>query len=267
MSGEKGATYLVDGKVKMLPYHEVLRRSWPVEVEGIGTMEAYPNRDSIYYRKLFGLGDAETMIRGTLRYPGWCETWHQIVRLGMPNEGMRLPSSENLTYRDVSDMFLPVHTGEGALEGRVADFLGISPTGVIMNNMRWLGLFSDEPVPRNVRTVTDALSHLLQRKLRLGPEDRDMVIIMHDITARYSQENERVERIVSTMIEYGDPGGLTAMSKAVGLPTGIAATLILTGKLELAGCQIATHPSVYKKVLAELERSGVTFSEMIERVD
>lgn len=266
MSGEKGATYLVHGKVKMLPHHEIFQRSWSVDVEGIGTMEAYPNRDSIYYRKLFGLDDARTMIRGTLRYPGWCETWHQIVRLGMPNEAMRIPSSEGLTYRDMSEMFLPVHTGDGELEARIADFLDISPTGVIMNNFRWLGLLSDEPVPRNVRTVTEALGSLLRRKLRLGPQDRDMVIIMHEIVARYPQENNREERVVSTMVEYGEPGGLTAMSKSVGLPAGIAATLILTGELELTGCQIATHPTVYPRVLKDLERYGITFSERVERV-
>ena len=34
--------------------------------------------------------DVHTMIRGTLRYPGWSETWLQIVRLGLANDTIHL---------------------------------------------------------------------------------------------------------------------------------------------------------------------------------
>jgi hypothetical protein len=203
------------------------------------------------------------MIRGTLRYPGWCETWHQIVRLGMPNEGMRIPD-EDLTYRQMVDMFLPVHTGEGELESRLADFLDISPTGRIMDNIRWLGLFSDEPVPRTVRSVAEALSHLLVRKLRLESSDRDMVVIVHDVEAVYPARDGERERTVSTMVEYGEPGGMTAMARSVGLPAAIAVKLLLTGALDITGCHIATHPAVYPRVLTEMKALGVRFSERVE---
>jgi saccharopine dehydrogenase-like NADP-dependent oxidoreductase len=267
MAGEWGATYLIDGKIKMLPYHEVFQRTWTVEVDGIGPMEAYPNRDSLYYLQLFGLDDAHTMIRGTMRYPGWCETWLQIVRLGLPNETMRLPNVDRLTYRDITEMFLPVHAGNGKLEARIADFLKISPTGRIMENLKWLGLFSHEPVPAGAVTVCEVMIHLLREKLVLPPGERDMVVIMHEIDVRYPDQGNRAERITSTLVEYGEAGGTTAMSKAVGLPAGIAATMILRGEISLTGCQLPTHPAVYPKVLDELRKAGMSFEQKVEKID
>jgi len=261
MSGEQGATYLVDGHVKMVPFHEVFQRTWAVEVPGIGTMEAYPNRDSLYYKDLFGLRHADTMIRGTLRYPGWCETWLQLVRLGLPNETMRIPHIGGMTYRDLLEMFLPLHTGNGELKTRMGQFLGISPTGTIMQNLEWLGLFSDTPVASDVRTTTEALTRLVSQKLRLGANDRDMVAIVHDIEAEFEGDTPRRERITSTLVQYGTPNGTTAMAKAVGLPAAIAVQLILTGSLPITGCQLPTHPTIYTHILAELRRNGFEFTE------
>ena len=57
----------------------------------MGTFEAYPNRDSLLYQKIFKLKKVDTMIRGTLRYPGWSETWNQIVKLGLYLNSLTLP--------------------------------------------------------------------------------------------------------------------------------------------------------------------------------
>ncbi len=265
MAGETGATYLVDGKTKMVPWHEVFQRTWPVDVDGIGPMEAYPNRDSTYYREQFGLENVETMIRGTLRYPGWCETWQQVVRLGIPNETMRFPSMPAMTYRSITEMFLPVHTGDGELETRIAQYLGISPTGRIMENLRWLGLFDDVPVPRGAHTVADAMIALLARRLRLGPGDRDMVVLMHELEARWPGDGRR-ERVRTTLVEYGEPGGITAIARTVGLPLALAAALILRDELPLTGCHIPVHPAICGRILTELRRAGLRFEERRERL-
>ena len=267
MAGEWGATYLVDGKVKMLPHHEVFRRTWTVQIDGIGEMEAYPNRDSLYYRKIFGLDEAHTMIRGTMRYPGWCETWLQVVRLGLPNETMRIPDVDHLTYRNLTEMFLPAHMAEGGLELRVADYLNIDPTGEAMKNLEWLGLFSENPVPAGCVTVSEVMIDLLRRKLELPPGERDMVVLMHEIDAIFPGRGGRRERTVATLVQFGDKAGTTAMSKTVGLPSGIAATLILNGEIRLTGCQLPTHPAVYTRVLGELRARGVEFKQTVFAIE
>lgn len=267
MSAEFGAQYLQEGKIKIVPWHNVFQHSWPVEVEGVGQMEAYPNRDSLSYAAMFGIDRAETMIRGTLRYPGWCETWSQIVNLGLPNDKIRIPNLRERSYAEIVEMFLPRSVSGTRLEGRVANYLGISATGGIMEKLRWLGLFSTKKVGIPGETAADAMVHLLEKKLALKPETRDMVVILHEIEACYPDENNRRERIVSTFKHFGEPGGFTAMSQTVGLPAAIATKLIMTGELPLTGSHIPTHERVYAPILAELRTAGMEFSERIEAVE
>ena len=264
MAAERGAQYLEDGKMKIVPFHHVFHHTWPVEVEGVGTLEAYPNRDSLSYMEIFGLSHVRTMIRGTLRYPGWSETWAQVVQLGLPNETLRIPDLERTTYREVVEMFLPDHTSALRIEQRVAKFLDISPTGTIMKNLGWLGLFSDEPTRCKGGTAAEMMADLLQRKLPLTPDRRDMVILQHELEVEY--EDRPGERLVSTMIAEGEDNTMTAMAKSVGLPVVAATKLLLEGELSLTGSQIPTHPSIYGPILAEMEKSGIRFVERTEPI-
>ncbi|MBN1301465.1 MAG: saccharopine dehydrogenase NADP-binding domain-containing protein [Melioribacteraceae bacterium] len=266
LAGEAGAQYMEKGKIKVLSLSQVFQRTWKVKVDDVGILEAYPNRDSLIYQELFKLHQAKTMIRGTLRYPGWSEVWLQIVKLGMPNYVIRIPELAKRSYREFTEMFVPVNASGGTLETRVANYLGINPTGKIMDILSWLGLFDDEIIGGDVKTPVEVLTKLLINKLPLPENARDMVILVHEIKASYPEQNNKKEKITSTFIEYGEPNGFTAIAKTVGLPAAIAAKLLLKGELELTGCHIPTHPEIYTKVLAELEDTGFRFNEKVEAI-
>jgi len=259
MAGEAGAQYMEKGRIKIVPSHHVFAHTWPCDVEGVGTLEAYANRDSLSYMKSFGLEHVQTMIRGTLRYPGWSETWGQIVNLGLPNETMRIPGLAERSYAEVIEMFLPLDVREVSLERRVAHFLRINPTGSIMEKLRWLGLFSDQPIGCQGETACDMMVHLLQQKLALTPEMRDLVLLVHELDVEYPDRPD--ERITSTFAVEGEPGGFTAMSKTVGLPVAIATVLKLRGELSLTGSLIPTKPAIYEPILPEIEAAGLRFTE------
>jgi saccharopine dehydrogenase-like NADP-dependent oxidoreductase len=263
MSAEHGAQYMLDGKIKLVPFHQVFLHTWAVDVPGIGTLEAYPNRDSLSYIRAFGLRDARTMIRGTLRYPGWSETWSQIVRLGLPNETLRIPDLARRTYAEVLEMHLPLTVSGSGLEQRMANYLGISPTGKIMENLRWLGLFSDEPTGCEGETAAAMMVHVLSRKLPLEPGQRDMVVLAHELEVEYPGQDRPRETISSTLVERGDPDGFTAMARTVGLPTAVAVKLLLTDGIPITGSQIPTHPSIYEPVLREIAKAGLVFTEQV----
>lgn len=266
MAGQHGAQYLHNGKIRIVPHHGVFERTWPVTIDGIGAMQAYPNRDSLSYQETFGLRDAQTLIRGTLRYAGWCETWAQIVRLGLADESTPVPDLANRTYGELVEMLLPP-APTGVLEQRVSDYLGMDPECPAMSNLRWLGLFSDREVGAvDGGTLADALVALLSRRLALRSDQRDMVVLTHELEIAAGPDQPSQERLTSTLIEYGEPGGFTAMSKTVGLPAALAAELMLSGKLSMVGSRIPTDRAVYEPILARLHAAGLQFIEATEPI-
>jgi saccharopine dehydrogenase (NADP+, L-glutamate forming) len=122
----------------------------------------------------------------------------------------------------------------------------------------YLGLFDPTPVPAEARTAADVLQYLLETKLAMRPEDKDMIVMQHEIG--YTMGGVRMTR-KSTLVVKGEDSLHTAMARTVGLPLGIAAKLLLEGKIGLRGVQIPVTPELYVPVLTELEKEGIKFVE------
>ncbi len=73
----------------------------------------------------------------------------------------------------------------------------------------------------------DLTCELMKAKLVYRANERDLVLLRHSVTVREAS-GKRAEHVV-TMIEYGRPGGASAMAITVGVPTAVAADLILEG--------------------------------------
>ena len=266
MSGANGAQYIENGRTKLVPHHRVFRHTWPVDVEGAGRMVAYPNRDAVSYGSVFGLEHADTILRATMRWPGWCETWDAIVRLGLPNESLRVPDLGSRSAREVLEMFLPgsgnsQDSGAEEPEAQVACLLDIPLDGEVIANLRFLGLFSDGILSCEGNTPAEMLTHLLRTRLSIPAGGRDLVILRHELEVCLPDDS--FERLTSTMVTEGD-AGFTAMARTVGLPTALTVQLLLDGKLTLTGSLIPTHPAVYAPVLRALEDEGLVFTETRE---
>lgn len=55
-----------------------------VHVEGVGELEAFPNGDAVGVAESFGMpGSVQHTGRYTLRWPGHCEFWRRVSRLGL----------------------------------------------------------------------------------------------------------------------------------------------------------------------------------------
>lgn len=263
-SGSAGAEYLLDGRIRIVPHARLFHHTWPVDVEGVGRLEGYPNRDSLSYLEHFGLDGVHTMIRGTLRHPGFCETWAKVVALGLTNDTIRIPNLGERSPREVVEMLLPIPVPIDRVEAAATLFLELNPTGALMENLRFLGLFDAEPTGCSGDTAAAMLSHLLETRLAPLPESRDMVTIFHEMEVEFPDSDRPPERQVTSMVEYGVPTEMSAMAKTVGLPTAVAVELILTGEIELRGCLLPTHPVICDSVLARLRAEGLEFKERIE---
>jgi saccharopine dehydrogenase-like NADP-dependent oxidoreductase len=69
LAAQNSAKYLDNGEIKEIPGKDLLKSAREVtNIHPILMFEGIPNRDSLKYKKLYGLTDAKTMFRGTLRY-------------------------------------------------------------------------------------------------------------------------------------------------------------------------------------------------------
>ena len=62
---------------------------------------AYPNRDSLPFREYYNIPEAETIVRGTLRYQGFPEFIKALVQLGWLDAGEKDWLKEGLTWAEV----------------------------------------------------------------------------------------------------------------------------------------------------------------------
>jgi saccharopine dehydrogenase-like NADP-dependent oxidoreductase len=112
-------------------------------------------------------------------------------------------------------------------------------------------------------SAAEVLQFAMEKKLPLLAEDKDMVIMQHEI--EYSI-GKKLCKNTSTMILLGQDEVHTAMAKSVGLPLGIATRLILNGKIKIRGLHIPVLKEIYEPVLDELDFLGVSFSETEEHL-
>jgi saccharopine dehydrogenase-like NADP-dependent oxidoreductase len=239
MAGKAGAVYKNNNTTITLPYTKVFSNCPVVSVDGLSDLACYANRDSLSYTSLYKLQDAATFIRTTLRYPAFCKAWDKIVNAGLTNDTDEI-DIKNLTYKKWSE---PINKFIDADNKELFQFLG---------------LFYETPVPANSKTSADILQFLVETKLNLKLDDKDMIVMLHEIEYEVGVKKSEVR---SSLIVKGHDSLRTAMAKTVGLPLGIAAKLILNGTIQLKGLLIPTHKEIYEPVLKELEENGIIFRE------
>lgn len=256
-AGQGAAKFLQEGQYKYIPYQQLFKRITSVEVPGYGRYEGYANRDSLGYRSLYGLQHIKTMLRGTLRHEGFCAAWDVLVQLGCTDDTYPMEGVSTMTHRS----FLNSFTGYNAtrkLEEKVSKQTGITVDGPELAKLRWSGLLDETPVGLNEGTPAQVLEHILNKKWRLAANDKDMIVMWHRF--RYAKDG-RGQEIQATLVAKGDDDIHTAMAKTVGLPLGIAAKLLLEGKIKSRGVVVPVTKEFYDPILSELKTMGVELGE------
>ncbi|HEY4650650.1 MAG TPA: saccharopine dehydrogenase family protein, partial [Pontibacter sp.] len=220
VAGQGTAKYIENGAYKYIPYHQLFRRTESIYVDGYGHFEGYANRDSLSYREPYNLLDIPTMLRGTLRKPGYCAAWDAFVQLGLTDDSYTLEGSEQMTYRSYLEAFLPPAANGQTIAQRLADYLNLAPESEVLQKLVWLGLFTEKSVELVEATPAQVLEKILKEKWQLAPGDKDMIVMQH--LFEYELEGERHE-LTSSLVVKGDDEVHTAMAKTVGLPVAILA--------------------------------------------
>lgn len=259
LAGQGGAAkFIQEGTYKYIPYHKLFRRTEFLEVEGYGRFEGYANRDSLKYRSVYGLDDILTLYRGTIRRVGYSRAWNTFVQLGMTDDSYVIDDSENISYREFTNLFLPYHPSD-SVEIKLRLQLGIEQDDIIWDKLLELDLFNpNKKVGLKHATPAQILEKILSDKWTLEPDDKDMIVMYH----KFGYEINGVQKqIDAKMVCIGDDQTYTAMAKTVGLPVAMATLQILNGNIKTPGVQLPIRKEVYLPILRELESFGVVFNE------
>ena len=257
LAGQGTAQYLEDGKFKYIPYNRLFQEHHSVDVPGLGTFEAYANRDSLLYREVYGLSGIPNILRGTLRAPGYCDAWHALVQIGLTDASFPIVDSDKLTYHELMEAYSSAKGGVGSVKERIAQMLEEDPESGVMEKLEWLGLFRKKKIKLPNATPAQILENLLVDKWKMKPKDRDMIVMHHEFEYEL---DKRKKLLTSTLVMRGENDVDTAMTRSVGLPLGIFVKLVMQGKIVSAGVHIPVSPEIYEPVLEELASYGIVFT-------
>ncbi|BAV06374.1 Saccharopine dehydrogenase, NADP-dependent [Filimonas lacunae] len=253
MAGKSGAVYKQNNEIVSVPYSSLFAKNETVSIPHFQSYVCYPNRDSLSYIGLYDLQKAHTFVRTTLRHPHFCIGWRFIVDWQLTNEE-KVYATDGLSIQGFFlQHFSSLHI-DSAYE--------LKPDTIIYNQLVYLGLNDNNTlINKGLCSAADVLQWLLETRLPLLPDDKDLVVMMHEL--KYTIQNQSF-RAKSYLVVEGKDDSYTAMAQTVGLPLGIAAKLILEGVIRLTGLHIPLSPVIYHPVLSELETEGIRFTEEVE---
>lgn len=252
--GKGNNRFLFNGQLQHIPYHQLFDRSEPIAIQGLPDIVAIPEGDALYYRKLYELTEAHTVMKGRLVRKGFERIWGLITKLGLTDNTTRIELFENKSIRYFLRSLLPYSTTE-SIEALLQKHF--RATWIEIEALRWLGLFEDDWLEGH-REITPAiiLQHLLEKKFSMRSHERDCIIMRHEL--EYNYQNFR-RKFTSTLITQGEDLLNSATAKAIGLTTGAAAKAFLVGNIKAKGLHTPTKKEIYDPILNELADLGVAF--------
>ena len=258
-AGQGGAAkFLQEKQFKYIPYNRLFRRTEFLEINNYGRFEAYANRDSLKYQHVYGLDHVKTLYRGTMRRVGFSRAWNIFVLLGMTDDSYTIDDSENMSYRDFVNAFLP-YSPTDSVELKFRHALKIDQDDIVWDKLLELDIFnSKKMVELKKATPAQILQKILMDSWTLDQNDKDMIVMYHKFGYELDGRNYQID---ATMVTAGEDQTYTAMAKTVGLPVAIATVDILNGKIKTPGVQIPITKEVYTPILEELKAYGIEFTE------
>jgi len=272
-----GAMFKLGGQNWNIHGEKILESKFPhVPVSNVLKFEGIANRNSIPYADTYNLGkveDLSTILRGTLRYPGFCDLMHAFKAVGLldTENKIKLESWPSLLSQTLEMRLGTPIRDLASLESALKDLLpSSSSVDSVLEALRFLSLSSvspktpthSVPVPSALATPIDHFATLLAQRLKYEPHERDLVILSHEIIAQDPLSSQK-EVHSSSLTTYGTSEA-SAMARCVGLPVALAALYVLDGKVTARGVQgPSAEKNIWAGVLGGLDEVGLGMRETV----
>jgi len=256
LAGNNDGRFLRHGKEVYIPTEDLFKNPLSIDFPRVGKLDIYPNRDSMPYIDLYGIPETKTMMRGTFRYEGWCESMDAMKALKLITN-----DTHDFTGKSYAEMVAMLIGEENAnnITEKAARFLNIPKDAYAIKAIEWLGLFSDERMGRRQDSAFEIVSDLMIEKMMIGKKERDMVAMQHIFLAAYPDGKKEV--IKSSMLDFGSQETDTAIARTVALPAAVGVEMVLDGQIAEKGVHIPVIPEIYNPILDALERMDIRMQE------
>lgn len=256
------AHFYQDGKVVDIASKDLMAAAQPYFIYPGYAFVAYPNRDSTPYKQRYNIPEAQTIIRGTLRYQGFPEMIRVLVDMGFLSDEPQDFLKESITWKEATQKVLGAKSSSAEdLTSAILSKTSIPNAGEekrLLGGLKWIGLFSDEKIiPRG--NPLDTLCATLEKKMEFEEGERDFVMLQHKFEIEHKDGSR--ETRTSTLCEYGDPKGYSAMAKLVGVPCGVAVKQVLDGTISEKGILWPGTPKINNPLMEELKKYGIVLTE------
>jgi hypothetical protein len=251
--GRYNNRHVIDGKTRHIPYHQLFARTSPVVIQGWNNLVSIPAGDALYYKKIYQLDEADTVVKGKILNQEFADTWNLLVKLGLTDMQSKIEMSGDASFYNLVDSLLP-YGGEATVEERLQHYLQATTEDI--TRLKWIGLLGNGWVRLKEPTPAAILQHVLEEKLQPQEQDKDHILMQHHLeyTLKHTTHN-----VTATLVAAGENNVDSALAKAMGLTTGAAAKAFLLDNIKIRGMHIPVMPEVYEPVLNELLDLGVAF--------
>ena len=252
-----------DGAVVEVEGKDLMNTAKPYFIYPGFAFVAYPNRDSTPYKERYNIPEAQTIVRGTLRFQGFPQFIKVLVDIGFLEDAPLDILSKPVAWKEATQAVIGAKSSSAAdLESTIlakATFESDEDKQRILSGLRWIGLFSDEVITPKGNPL-DTLCATLERKMQYEEGERDLVMLQHKFEIEHKDGSR--ETRTSTLCEYGDPKGYSAMAKTVGVPCAVAVKQVLSGQISDKGILAPMNSRINEPLMKELkEKYGITMVE------
>ena len=254
-AGLDGAKYLKNGNIINIPYEKVFSDLKEIKLSKSHIYEGYPNRDSLKYKNLYGLEDTNTIIRGTLRHPGFCKAWNILVNLGLTNDSIFFQKEDKLSHFDFFKHKINLDSYE-SVKNYICERFSINENSQALKNLSWSNFFSKQTISSTNKKSSDILYDILKDNWSLEKHDVDLVVMYHSFVYR---EKNNLKKVESFMKLEGINNFDTAMSRTVGLPMALLIETIISKNLKFEGVLLPFDKVLYEPLLDKLNNNGIIF--------
>lgn len=248
------ASYWKDGKIVEVKSEDLMATAQPYFIYPGFAFVAYPNRDSTTYKELYNIPEAETVIRGTLRFQGFPEFIKVFVDIGFLKDEASEIFSSPVAWKEATSKLVGASSSSEedivAKINQLTKFKSDDDQKRIIAGLKWLGLFSDnKTTPRG--NALDTLCATLEENMQYEEGERDLVCLQHKFGIEWA--NGETEIRTSTLVDYGNPDGYSSMAKLVGVPCAVATQQILDGTMSVKGLLAPMSSTINDTIMKTLK--------------